>query len=830
MIQAHKNSELVLKVKRERLIEEKINAYEPFLDALFDQKYYFLKEASYEILRFLLNENYSSIQDLALENFEFNTVLQEKFGSATKYVNALQLKDKKACSVDLATGTGKSFLMYAIAQIALDVGIVDQVLVLCPSTTIEDGLMEKFNRFVGDSNLRENLPGSRNSIPRVISANQTILENDICIENIHAVYANTNSSISDSLQSRGDRTLILNDEAHHVFNKVTGSDKQNIKEWKKFIQNEKFCFHYIVNFTGTPYVSNDYFLDVVYQYSLSKAIEEKIVKSPSWLVSSTVKNAQTSYQIMYQNHQENITKYPEVKPISVIVTSDIEKAFEVYQKLVKFLSKELKIGTDAVSKKVIWVASNKPDGASEKERIRNLQLLKSVDDPKNSVEWIVSVSMLTEGWDVKNVFQIIPHESRAFNSKLLIAQVLGRGLRVPSVYSERDDLQLRVFNHEKFSNEIKKLFDEVLDIDDRLTIGQDNGSTYQFVIDNLSYKPIEKYVYHRKKPDKFDDNFQLKPQEKRINVDFSYRDIRGNGEESTGSLDSDYVSLTEGVASIYSHLKGLDIEKKTRFAEKYPIPELLRMLRKNEFIGDSDFISRDNLNRVKNAFYKLWDFGGQTKTYEKSAEALFKVNTQDCGSRPVHASSFRRAGVNKFFYQESFVKSLLEEEKVLFAEILDNRDDFKIEHFDLIKSPMNAVMANHNNEVKFLNKLLTTSTAKNYDSFFKNADKGFYSFPYAYKKATHMVYRNFNPDFFIKKLNQIIVVEIKDDKEESIETKAKLSSAEEHFSLLNSYQSEIEYMFVLLSPIDYESFFISLSKPKYQKFQTEIESTLKASP
>jgi len=63
----------------------------------------------------------------------------------------------------------------------------------------------------------------------------------------------------------------------------------------------------------------------------------------------------------------------------------------------------------------------------ENERQKNLQLLKEVDDSKNQVEWILSVAMLTEGWDVKNVFQIVPHESKAFNSKLLIAQVLGRG-------------------------------------------------------------------------------------------------------------------------------------------------------------------------------------------------------------------------------------------------------------------------------------------------------------------------------------------------------------------------------------------------------------------
>ena len=71
---------------------------------------------------------------------------------------------------------------------------------------------------------------------------------------------------------------------------------------------------------------------------------------------------------------------------------------------------------------------------SHKDHKANLPKLKTVDDPQTSVQWIVSVSMLTEGWDVKNVFQIVPWEDRAFNSKLLIAQVLGRGLRIPQAY------------------------------------------------------------------------------------------------------------------------------------------------------------------------------------------------------------------------------------------------------------------------------------------------------------------------------------------------------------------------------------------------------------
>ena len=45
----------------------------------------------------------------------------------------------------------------------------------------------------------------------------------------------------------------------------------------------------------------------------------------------------------------------------------------------------------------------------------------------------------------KNVFQIVPWEDRAFNSKLLIAQVLGRGLRMPE--NTIGQPKVRVFNH-----------------------------------------------------------------------------------------------------------------------------------------------------------------------------------------------------------------------------------------------------------------------------------------------------------------------------------------------------------------------------------------------
>lgn len=119
--------------------------------------------------------------------------------------------------------------MYGIAQIALALGAVDKVLVLCPSLTIKNELTDKFEKLAVDSRLLNALPGTahiRN--PRIINADQTIKQGDICITNIHAVYGKNTSSILDSLGfGKGSRCLVLNDEVHHAYNRVEGKDAES---------------------------------------------------------------------------------------------------------------------------------------------------------------------------------------------------------------------------------------------------------------------------------------------------------------------------------------------------------------------------------------------------------------------------------------------------------------------------------------------------------------------------------------------------------------------------------------------------------------------------
>jgi type III restriction enzyme len=592
---SYKNTDFILKPKARDVLIDRIEKYEAFLSALCHEEYYFQKDAIYEVLKFFFSDGYKNLWDLAKENYSANEKLRQRFDAEKKYKDHLQLPEQKSCSIDLATGTGKSFVIYGLAQIMLAEGLVDQVLVLCPSRTIEAGLTEKFVALAGNKILKKLLPKkSFLTNTRIINATRTIKKGDICIENIHAVYKNTGSSIYDSLQSKGVRTLVLNDEAHHIFNKVSGTgDDSAFKEWKKFLLNPQYGFYYIANFTGTPYIGQEYFTDVVYRYALKDGMEEKVIKSVEYLIETGDEKKMKGFQEIWDNHNANKKKYKEIKPISIIIMADIPKCVEVWDELVKFISQKEKISLEKAKKKAIWVVSGIPAKSSaggkkifklvdkpETERQKNLQLLKEVDDQKNPVEWILSVAMLTEGWDVKNVFQIVPHESRAFNSKLLIAQVLGRGLRIPEVYKGKADIKVRVYNHIKFSTHIKNLVDEVLEIEDRFSwFPVDSRAKFNFDLHNLSYKKDEAYIQKKIKQPEFFENIKLGPQSKNVGNYVIFKNAL-TGEETVSKYNLETVAFTlkAAVDEIWSLLASYDLEKDTEFRIKYTKAKIKKIL------------------------------------------------------------------------------------------------------------------------------------------------------------------------------------------------------------------------------------------------------------
>ncbi len=492
--QTFRNEDLVLKVTTN--IDPTVwdeTKYESFLDELCSMREY-QKEAIRTTLRYLLGGKYADLRELARENFDQNDEIQQRYGSWTGMERHLQLPDQLSCSIDLATATGKSWVLYGLALILLAEGAVDRVLVLCPSNTIEYGLMEKFRTFAGDANLRALLPPDSELLtPRIINASETIVDGSICVENYHAILEHVKSSIRDSLKGQGHRVAVLNDEAHHVANEKG----TNAKKWKGFLLDPEYGFRLVVGVSGTCYVGDEYFADVVSRYPLLQAIEERYVKDVEYVdeMPPEAENPEEKWQLIYKRHEDwkRRLRRRGIRPLTIVVTRDIKGCEQAAEELIDFLQDWEKISAEDAARKVLTVTS------SSKHQ-PNIARLRTVDSPASKVEWIVSVSMLSEGWDVKNVFQIVPHEERAFNSKLLIAQVLGRGLRRPEGWTGQDPV-VTVFNHDSWSGRIKHLVNEVLEKERRLSSCIIKDSPYNFDLHTLDYNRDEDVSEYQKKGD-----------------------------------------------------------------------------------------------------------------------------------------------------------------------------------------------------------------------------------------------------------------------------------------------------------------------------------------
>jgi type III restriction enzyme len=141
---------------------------------------------------------------------------------------------------------------------------------------------------------------------------------------------------------------------------------------------------------------------------------------------------------------------------------------------------------------------------------------------------------------------------------------------------------------------------------------------------------------------------------------------------------------------------------------------------------------------------------------------------------------------------------------------------------------LNFVILSHGNERDFGRYLVDKEYFSHIDAWIKSVDSGFYSVPYSYRKGTHQKEANFNPDFFIKIANDILVVEIKGDEDVTSINKSKLKYAKSHFDEVNKKQNELSYYFKFLSPADYSKFFESIKKGTYKDYVSNLEAELES--
>lgn len=838
-IKIYKTQNLVLQVKQ-NYNPSKLNLkkWVDFLDVLCGDRE-FQKEAITNAIIFLASGEYKTIEDLVEENFRKNEELQKRYKDIRDYQKNLPLPHKLSAVIDMATGTGKSYVIYGISQIALGIGLVDKVLVLCPSLTIESGLKEKFEKLSGDDKIKDALPNTavfKN--PRIIDANRTIQNGDICVENIHAVYDRTGSSINDSLKGSGERVLVLNDEVHHSYN---SSNEQDIKKWKAFLLNSDFNFKFILGFTGTAYIDDEYFNDVIYRYSIREAVNDKVIKSVDYVSKDENIDKNEKFQKIYDNHDEFFKKYRLIKPLTILVTKDILKAKMLREDLIDFLENKERISREAVEKKVLIVTSHK-------DHKKNVLELKNVDNKDNSVEWIVSVSMLTEGWDVKNVFQIVPWEDRAFNSKLLIAQVLGRGLRIPEEYKSPQP-KVRVFNHDSWSRNIRGLVDEILEIELRVTseiLVSGERAKYHFDLYTIDYEKQEKVIRAEKDTAIFNYSkgfISLVAQVEQIDRETEYEDLGGVIKPKTTTIQKEVLRIDEVVLKIVDTFNTRDFEAKVRFPKSIYVKEHLPP--KNEIkeiilnsmrrVGiKSGVLTEDNANRIFKAFQTLFRARGSTIILERTANKPKPINTKELDKESVAVGAVKHGAT--VFYTENFKEECKNGLIDILQEIAEDetlpRSASKEINSYCFKTPVNVVLTKLDPERKFVEILTKPQLCESIDSWIKSRDLGFYSIEYSWRKGEHPTQGSFNPDFFLKINGNIIVVEIKSDGDDSEENKAKYRWAKKHFEDLNEElkKSGIKqtYFFHFLSPNSYAEFVEYLIDGRLFKgvFRSNIEDLL----
>ena len=193
--------------------------------------------------------------------------------------------------------------------------------------------------------------------------------------------------------------------------------------------------------TATPQVEKGAksvpFKNVIYSYPLSAALRDGFVKEPAVatrenfdakayskdglevlkLQDGVLIHEQTKVELELYSRETGLKR---VKPFMLVVAEDTAHASAIKARIESddFYHGQYK-------GKVIEVHS-KTKGEEGDDVV---QQLLSVEDPANPVEIVIHVNMLKEGWDVTNLYTIVP--LRAANSKTLVEQSIGRGLRLP---------------------------------------------------------------------------------------------------------------------------------------------------------------------------------------------------------------------------------------------------------------------------------------------------------------------------------------------------------------------------------------------------------------
>ena len=259
--------------------------------------------------------------------------------------------------------------------------------------------------------------------------------------------------------------VVINDEAHHVHDNNLAWN-QSLLAIHSTPRNRLALW---LDFSATPKDQNGmYFPWTVCDYPLAQAVEDRIVKAPLIVT------------------KEDDPTQPKDDPDGVTADNIGEKYgywlraavqrwkehYEVYKQLgtrpVLFIMAEKNAYADAIGKylwktkefgfkesEVLVIHTDKAGEITKKDLEKAREAARDIDKAESKIKAIVSVMMLREGWDVRNVTVVLGLRPFTAKAKILPEQVIGRGLRLMTQVSPDRTQTLEVLGTRNLLNEVR---------------------------------------------------------------------------------------------------------------------------------------------------------------------------------------------------------------------------------------------------------------------------------------------------------------------------------------------------------------------------------------
>jgi type III restriction enzyme len=442
---------------------------------MYEFQYFFAQRESVETIIFLYDV--AGVQD------KYDLM---RFDSSGLVTSGMFDETWRRFVVKMATGSGKTKVLSLILAWSFfhklyepESGLSRNFLIITPNIIVLDRIRKDFEGlkiFFDDPVLPDDGVGGRSwhddfqQISLHVQDDVRIIRpiGNIFLTNIHRVYAGddtpaspdddntmdyflgkrpsgatTDSKVDLSMIVRDiDELMILNDEAHHIHDPRLAWFK-SIDDINNRLKLKDSALSLQIDTTATPKHRNGaIFVQTVADYPLVEAISQNVVKHP------VLPDAPSRAKLVERQSAKFTERYADYLHLGVI---EWRKAYEEHQKadkkailfvmtddtrncddVARYLEdsyQDLKDAVLVIHTKNNGEISESKSGKAKEELDKLRQQANDIDGWDSPYKAIVSVMMLTEGWDVRNVTTIVGLRAYSAKSNILPEQTLGRGLR-----------------------------------------------------------------------------------------------------------------------------------------------------------------------------------------------------------------------------------------------------------------------------------------------------------------------------------------------------------------------------------------------------------------